>query len=381
MVDNNLINTFETIMRFDNFSRCSNMLEHEFKDRSLKSFISSLKHYKSRDKKNFIEEFYKKYPYQIEEKEIVDDNNEKILKYINGSKDKMDIRKQLIISISKRNKLKLENKKFRESEIPDSLRYSPNYNAIYKKIPSFKIGIGKTEISLNSKRGRNQINDLKNIKKTKINNNSNDEKKPQEDKTKLFKTNININNIKDKNNKSKNNIFLNLPPIIFKGKNYDSKNNNNNMNKKYNTIEYENSVNNSSNPNKYHKKNLNCITENNKKSYGNNFPNKILLYKNIIDFKKMSSRNDKYLIYSYSLDVPSSEKYSPKYEFIEDNVKNIKFSPFGDHKKDKKFLLKQIFSSYKVPTEYQLIDNEKLLNDKDLINKQLILNYNINPYQ
>ena len=100
-----------------------------------------------------------------------------------------------------------------------------------------------------------------------------------------------------------------------------------------------------------------------------------------MDFKKMSSRNDKYIINTYSLDVPSFEKYSPKYEFIESNVKNIKFSPFGENKRDKKFLLKKILSSYKVPTEYQFIDNEKLLNDKDLINKQLILNYNIHPYK
>ena len=90
----------------------------------------------------------------------------------------------------------------------------------------------------------------------------------------------------------------------------------------------------------------------------------------------MSSRNDKYLINAYSLDVPSSEKYRPKYSYTEDNVKNIIFSPFGANKKSKKILLRKMMSSYNVPTEYQYIDNEKLTTDKDLINKLLILKCN-----
>ena len=140
------------------------------------------------------------------------------------------------------------------------------------------------------------------------------------------------------------------------------------------------------------------IEENNKSNYhktieskknikqGNNekmssiqhYNNNILINK-AIDFKKMSSRNDKYILNSYSLNVPSFGKYSPKYSFIENNVKNIKFSPFGLNKNNKKFLLKKMMGSYNVPTEYQFIDNEKLTNDNILINKQLILNYNINP--
>ena len=61
------------------------------------------------------------------------------------------------------------------------------------------------------------------------------------------------------------------------------------------------------------------------------------------------------------------------------NAKNIKFSPFGENKKSKKFLLKKMMSSYNVPTEYQFIDNKKLTTDNDLINQQLILKYDIYP--
>ncbi len=38
-----------------------------------------------------------------------------------------------------------------------------------------------------------------------------------------------------------------------------------------------------------------------------------------------------------------------------------------------------MLGSYKVLSEYQTINNDKLFNDNDLIRKQLIINYNINP--
>ena len=78
-----------------------------------------------------------------------------------------------------------------------------------------------------------------------------------------------------------------------------------------------------------------------------------------------------------SLDVPSSSKYYPKYNLVENNAKNILFSPFGLNKKNKKVLLKKMLGSYKVFLNYQFIDNDKLFKDKDVINQQLIINHNI----
>ena len=199
------------------------------------------------------------------------------------------------------------------------------------------------------------------------------DKNKQEVDNNLFKTNIKINDINDKNNiKNKKDMFLNLPPISFRSINSNLQNNNE-ISKKYNTIEVKSkNIDNISKSKKYQQRNFNFEMENNKNksqfSYNKN--------NNKIDFGKMSSRNDKYLINAYSLDVPSSEKYSPKYTFVETNVKNINFSPFGSNKNKKKFLFKKMLGSYNVPTEYQFIDNEKLLNNQELINQQLILRYN-----
>jgi len=81
-----------------------------------------------------------------------------------------------------------------------------------------------------------------------------------------------------------------------------------------------------------------------------------------------------------SLDVPSSNKYYPKYNLVENKAKNILFSPFGINKKNKKALLKKMLGSYKVFPNYQFIDNNKLFKDKDVINQKLIINHNIHPW-
>ena len=98
------------------------------------------------------------------------------------------------------------------------------------------------------------------------------------------------------------------------------------------------------------------------------------------DFSKIQSRNEKSILNMASLDVPSSSKYYPKYNLVENNAKNIFFSPFGTNKKNKKVLLKKMLGSYKVFPNYQFIDNNKLFKDKDIINQKLIINHNIHPW-
>ena len=373
MLDKNLINTFETISNFENFSKYNSILDHEFKDKSLKSFIISLKHYKPKEKENFIEEFYKKYPYQFEEKKLIEDDDS-FMENIKGLKNITINEKDNEKNSDKQIKFRFENQKTRESEIPDSLRYSPNYDSIFKKIQSFKMGYDKKFNLKNKKEKNKQIINSSNTQKTKLFKNKNKltDKNKIEKQNNLFKTNIRINDINNKNNiKSKKDIFLNLPPISIR--NINNTKDENNKNKNHNTLENKSSHSNFTfRLNKYKSRNEKFEAENYKKlsehlSYNNN---------NAVDFGKMSSRNDKYLINAYSLDVPSSEKYRPKYSYTEDNVKNIIFSPFGSNKKSKKILLRKMMSSYNVPTEYQYIDNEKLTTDKDLINKLLILKYN-----
>ena len=89
MNDKKLIDTFENISNFDNFSKYSCSLDREFKDKSLKTLISSLKKYKPIEKENFIERFYKKYPYQFEEKKIIEEDDS-MFEYINELKEKRE---------------------------------------------------------------------------------------------------------------------------------------------------------------------------------------------------------------------------------------------------------------------------------------------------
>ena len=354
MTDKKLINTFETIAKFDNFSKYSCILDREFKDKSLKNFIAILKHCQTRERGSFLEEFYKKYPYQFEEKGIIEEDDYDLFENITKSKNKSRNGKGLKPLNEKHSKTVDSSRKLNENEIPDSLRYNPNYNSIFKRIPGFKMSYSKTD---NKKFKKKLILNKKIEEENKSSKKDKDKDKSESENNDLFKTHIKINNKNKKDNKTK--IVLNLPPISFRNINSNQKLPEENKSKICNTVE--------------NKKNIKLEKIPSIQHYNNNIINKV------VDFRKMSSRNDKYILNSYSLDVPSFVKYFPKYSLIENNVKNIKFSPFGLNKNNKKYLLKKLMGSYNVPTGYQFIDNEKLTNDNDLINRQLILNYNINP--
>lgn len=79
----------------------------------------------------------------------------------------------------------------------------------------------------------------------------------------------------------------------------------------------------------------------------------------------MSSRSEKNLINNPStLDNPPICYYKPNYNFIERNSPMISFSRNFDNKKSKQFLLRKIWGSYNFTSEYQLVDNEKLNENK-----------------
>ena len=385
MIDKKLIKNFETISKFDNLSRYSRVLDREFREKTLKEFIISLKNYKTKEKENFIEEFHKKYPYQHEEKEIVL-NNDTFFENIIKSKT----RNENELKSVNNNHLTLSNsvKKTHEIDSPEPWRYNPNYDSIYKNIPSFKMFYNNKAEKNHLKHKINKIlkskifenNKLNDNANNKSNDNSKDNKiKPETKNINLFKTNIKINNSKNKYTNKKN-IFFNLPQITFK--NINNTKEEKDKNKKFNTLEAKNNNKISLsefNKYKYNRKTIEDDYQTNNKISNIHHYNNNIINNNFVNFRKMSSRNNKFLINSYSLDIPSSDKYNPKYSYIEDNVKSIKFTPFGSNKNNRKFLLKKMMNSYNVPTEYQFIDNEKLSNDKELINRQLILNHNIYP--
>ena len=263
-----------------------------------------------------------------------------------------------------------------------------NSDSKYKNIPSYKMFYNNKAEKNHLKHKINKIlkskifenNKLNDNANNKSNDNSKDNKiKPETKNINLFKTNIKINNSKNKYTNKKN-IFFSLPQITFK--NINNSKEEKDKHKKFNTLEAKNNNKISLsefNKYEYNRKNIEDDYQTNNKISNIHHYNNNIINNNFVNFRKMSSRNYKFLINSYSLDIPSSDKYNPKYSYIEDNVKNIKFTPFGLNKNNKKFLLKKMMNSYNVPTEYQFIDNEKLSNDNELINRQLILNHNIYP--
>ena len=202
----------------------------------------------------------------------------------------------------------------------DPFKYHPNYNAIYKNIPSVKITEPTLKTLPNQKVRENEKTKYKKMEKKKLN--------------PLLITEI-------------NNSFSGsrkMKPLKNRNKLIPSKNNH--------ALRFS----------KYLPRKFN-IPENNKNiSYINPFNYIIPRNKNkSIDFDKMLHRNENNLVYTSSLKVPSFVQYNPKYNWI-DRDKNVRsFNPDEkDKEKAKKYLIRKICSSYEVNTEYQIVDNSKL---------------------
>ena len=82
---------------------------------------------------------------------------------------------------------------------------------------------------------------------------------------------------------------------------------------------------------------------------------------NAIDFKKMPYRNEKDLINSSSLGVPSIYDYNPKYNLVEKKSAQVVFAPHNNIKNSKLYLLKKLWGSYDVSPDYKLINYNKIL--------------------
>ena len=382
-----MIRNFEAISKYDIYSNYNYVLEKKFKDRSLKSFINSLKYNKVKEKAPFLEEFYKKYPYDFEEKKIVGNEDELFLKINNSNNLKEEDEHKLKSDISKKNELRcsFSTKIYKEPEYPDPFKYNPNYNSIYKKVPSFKIGPKKSGVkNLKKIKGFKDIFQNSNNNKNKYNliykniNLSEEENKiirntKAIDSNNKYITEPNANDSEKKKSKEKN---VNLPLITSTNIIQNIKNEIN-KDKANKTIEANiNRYNHALRFSKYLPRKIIFGSVNNQVSYVEPYDYK-LNNKKTIDFEKMKSRNKKSILNTSSLDVPPVGKYYPKYTLVENNAKNIIFSPFGEKKYSKKNILKKMLGSYKVFSEYETIDNEKLFKDDDLINKQLIINYNL----
>ena len=375
MNGNKIIKMFESISQFDTFSKYNSSLERIFKNRSFKNFLHTLKNptkfkndfddNKKGEGKFFSDnlDFNDELINEIKSRENEDFFSEKNdLKNKKKSKSK-EIKKEKII---KKKQIILEN--------TDPFKYHPNYKAIYKYVPTVKF----TEPT-------NYISPLK--KKEKEIKSDNIEKKTKQIiklpkiKESILITNLPIENNNQNTLENNNNFSTNITT------------NNNNENKYLNKNESindnsENHFNKSKSQNKIILNNNKLIPSISKSNHALKFSQYTWRKNNIIskqldkltylepinylenidkviDFNKMSSRSDKNLLNNpSSLENPPICYYKPKYDFIERNPSMISFSKNYDNKNSKQFLLRKLWGSYNFTSEYQLIDNNKLNENK-----------------
>lgn len=222
-------------------------------------------------------------------------------------------------------------------EVPEPWHYTPNYNAIYKKIPSVIIVNPlsnkrkplRTQKEKNNKSSSHSIdnskeneNELQHNTNTTDDNNNSTSNSPVKKRNKVFQTELSVSSSRSKSL---------LPPVDYFGKNH--------------ALRFSQYPNRKSNIYPYISKQLTYIEPS---GYSKN-KNKA------VDFRKMKKRGKFNLINSQHLYTPGFNYYEPKYEVVEKTAKKISFSPRKKFKPDKKFLVKQLWSSYNVPLEYQVI--------------------------
>ncbi len=374
MSGNKIVKMFESIPQFDTFSKYNSSLERIFKNRSFKDFLHSLKNptkFKSDfdDNKKGEGKFFSD-NIDIDDElinEMKSNENEDFFSEKNDLKNKKknknlkEIKKCKII----KKKIIIEN--------PDPFKYHPNYKAIYKYVPTVKF----TEPT-------NYISPLK--KKEKEFKSESIEKKKTKPKIKIpkIKESILITSLPIENNQ--NSLENNNSTNITTNNNNESKS----LNNKNESIIHnsENQINKSKSQIKIISNNNNLLPPILKSNHALKFSQYTWRKNNIIskqsdkltylepinylenidkilDFNKMSSRSEKNLINNPStLDNPPICYYKPNYNFIERNSPMISFSRNFDNKKSKQFLLRKIWGSYNFTSEYQLVDNEKLNENK-----------------
>ena len=364
MSGSDIVKIFESIPQNETYSRYNLTLEKIFKSQSLRHFINVYKHRKTLSStKNdsdfttnvFGEELLNKKIKEEEYNDIFEDiNEEKDNEKSESKPEEDDIPFWKKIVELRRNKA-----------VPnlDPFKYHPNYNSIYKNIPSVKITKPTIKTMPNKineeSKGNKENKKYKKIEKKKMNklllteiNNTFDDLdkgKRMKERNKINKTYENIN-LTDKNIKNmKNNIKLPKLKENKKNKIISLIGNRNNHALRFS---------------KYLPRTFKVPDNNKNISYINPFNYIIPRKKNkSIDFDKMLHRNVKNLVYVSSLKVPSFGQYNPKYNWIDKDKHVISFNPEEmDKEKHKKYLLKKICTSYDVNTEYEIVDNEKLTN-------------------
>ena len=341
-----MMKIIESIPHNETYSKYNSTLEKIFKSQSLRHYINVYKNRRTMSfDKNEANDFntnvfgdellYKKLK-EDEENNIFDDTNgenEKGEPKLEETKE--DFWKKIV-----------EMKKNKIEYNLDPFKYHPNYNSIYKNIPSVKITEPtKTKLKEKSKDKNNykkmEKKKMNKLLITEINHTFNEEKKQSKDRNNKSFVNINLT---DTNIKKE----IKLPKLSGNPKN---KNMTLITNRNNHAIRFSKYL-----PRKFiipdHNKNISYIN-----------PFNYIKPKNktkSIDFNKMLNRNDKTLIYTSSLKTPSFCQYNPKYDWVDKDKCSIYFNPLQkNEKKHKKYLIKKICTSYNVNTEYEILNELK----------------------
>ena len=341
-----MMKIIESIPHNETFSKYNSTLEKIFKSQSLRHYINVYKNRRTMSfDKNEANDFntnvfgdellYKKLK-EDEENNIFDDTNgenEKGEPKLEETKE--DFWKKIV-----------EMKKNKIEYNLDPFKYHPNYNSIYKNIPSVKITEPtKTKLKEKSKDKNNykkmEKKKMNKLLITEINHTFNEEKKQSKDRNNKSFVNINLT---DTNIKKE----IKLPKLSGNPKN---KNMTLITNRNNHAIRFSKYL-----PRKFiipdHNKNISYIN-----------PFNYIKPKNktkSIDFNKMLHRNDKTLIYTSSLKTPSFCQYNPKYDWVDKDKCSIYFNPLQKYEeKHKKYLIKKICTSYNVNTEYEILNDLK----------------------
>ena len=347
-----IIQLFDSISKFNTYSKYSNSLKKIFKNQSLKEYIKSLKNPIHIDTFQFITDFDKRtkkmeeeddfnlYPkgYNKKGKQLDLLHEESIQEEQEQTPENKEITKKTLFKNKSVNNALL----YRQDGL-DPFKYNPNYNSIYKNVPSFRYIQEKNSSNKKIIKNRtslfniNKNKKIQNIKKMNIKINTN---------------NINFNDIQDFENEKNSEKYEYLN--IASDKNIKSRNSktlpmlntftlkSKNQKKRSKLKNFKSCDNHAFRFSKYIPRKMNIYKVNSRLTYlephcyfSSDKNNKA------IDFNKMEYRNSNRWIDLGRVTNPSFYNYNPNYDSIEKHRVKIFFNHKDYEKKIKKTLLKK----------------------------------------
>ena len=329
-----IIKMLDTIPKFETYSQYSTSLEKVFRDYSFKYLLKNLReqrkpkiysYFNVEEKKPETNNIFQQYGIQnkSEENKFNLLNDEEDIDIKNNEKDNSPIKKETW-------KIPIIKSKKRYNPELDPFRYNPNYNSIFKNTPSVRI--------------TRPLNETVPINKYKFKiKNRNKLIKPAGESPFLTEVgDIAIGSaLSTKNKKTKN-----LGNLKVKKLNLNSEENDRNNH----SIRFD----------KYVDRKIIKSEVNPNVSYIEPFDYQ-KAKNNSIDFSKMHSRYDDMLFLNLNnIKGPSIGYYNPNYNYFDNKMRNISLGNETRKEKDKKYLLKKLWGSYKVKVDYDLVDNNVL---------------------